>query len=63
MDDFTDWALAASRYAGIDVDDDVVALAELIYTGVAQQLAALDGIDLERFPVRPIDPRHEPTTR
>jgi len=63
MNDFTDWALAASKYAGIEVDGDVVALAELIYSGVAQQLAALDGIDLERFPVRPVDPSHEPTVR
>jgi len=63
MTDFADWALAASRYAGLEVDGDVVALAELIYSGVSQQLAALDRIDLERFPVLPIDPRHEPTTR
>ena len=60
MSDFAAWALAASRYAGIEVDDDVVALAELIYLGVIRQLSVLDGIDLERFPVRPIDPRHEP---
>jgi len=28
--------------------------------GVIHQLSVLDGIDLERFSVRPIDPRHEP---
>ena len=61
MDDFPAWALSASRFHGIVVDDDVVALAELIYLSSARQLSALDTIDLELFPVRAIDPRHEPT--
>ena len=63
MSDFTTWALAASRYAGIEVDNDVVDLAELIYLGVSRQLAVLDGIDLEQFPVRAIDPRQEPAVQ
>ncbi|NNN00642.1 MAG: hypothetical protein HKL86_02270 [Acidimicrobiaceae bacterium] len=63
MGDFATWAHGASQYAGIEVDDDVLALAELIYSGVAQQLSVLDTLDLERFPVRAIDPREGPDVK
>lgn len=63
MSDFAVWALSATQFAGAEADDDVVALAELIYMSVLHQLAVLDGIDFERLPVRPIDPSHEPAVR
>jgi hypothetical protein len=60
MSDFEDWARATYRQAGIDVDENELALVELIYAGALNQLEMLDRIDLEEFPARGVDLRHAP---
>jgi hypothetical protein len=60
MSDFEDWARATYRQEGIDVDENELALVELIYAGALNQLEMLDRIDLEEFPARGVDLRHAP---
>jgi hypothetical protein len=60
MSNFEDWARATYRQAGIEVDDNDLALVELIYAGALGQLEMLDRIDLEEFPARGVDLRHAP---
>ena len=60
MSDFEDCARATYRQAGIDVDENELALVELIYAGALNQLEMLDRIDLEEFPARGVDLRHAP---
>ena len=60
MSNFEDWARATYRQAGIEVDDNDLALVELIYAGALGQLEMLDRFDLEEFPARGVDLRHAP---
>ena len=60
VQDFDQWARATFAEAGLEVDESDVAFAELIYIGAMAQFAALDGLDLERFPFRAIDLRRSP---
>jgi len=60
VDDFDRWARTTFAEAGIAVDEHDVAFVELIYRGAMAQFAALDGIDLNRFPLRGIDLRRAP---
>jgi hypothetical protein len=60
MSNFEDWARATYRQAGIEVDDNDLALVELIYAGALGQLEMLDRIDLEEFPARGVGLRHAP---
>jgi hypothetical protein len=60
MSDFSTWASATFQQARIDVDDEELALVELIYSGAIVQLEVLDRIDLEVFTTQSIDPRRAP---
>jgi hypothetical protein len=60
MSNFEDWARATYLQAGIEVNNDELALVEMIYVSALSQLEMLDRIDLEEFPARGVDLRHAP---
>jgi hypothetical protein len=60
VDEFKQWARATFRRAGIDVDDDDVELAELVYRVAFAQLTLLDDLDFDRYPFEPVDPSTAP---
>ena len=57
---FEEHARTVFAKAGIEVNDDDLALVALIHSGYEASAAALDQIDPARFPYEPIDPSRAP---
>ena len=57
---FEEHARAVFTKAGIEVNDDDLALVALIHSGYEAGSAVLDQIDPAQFPYEPIDPSRAP---